>query len=98
MKPSEFPPGPPRRLTALVSGKVQMVGYRRFVQRRANDLHLNGFVENLADGRVEVVAEGDQKDLDRLRLWLRQGPVHADVRDVEVQWAEGTGLTGFYEY
>ncbi|MDD4650826.1 MAG: acylphosphatase [Methanothrix sp.] len=48
-----------KRLTALVSGKFQRVGYRaRFIQL-ANGLGLKGFVENLSDGRVRIIAEGD---------------------------------------
>ena len=47
----------PMRLTALVSGTVQGVGYRLFIQRYARDLGLCGYAENLSDGKVEVVAE-----------------------------------------
>lgn len=85
-------------MTVLVSGRVQFVGYRRFVQRRAMDFNLAGYVENLSDGRVEVVAEGPRKDLDRLLLWLRQGPTHASVEGVDLQWSAATGLVGYYEY
>ncbi|MFC4452740.1 acylphosphatase [Deinococcus sonorensis] len=84
------------RLTALISGKVQGVGYRRYVQVKARDLGLAGSAENLLDGRVEVVAEGPQPELDRLLHWLRRGPAHAQVTQVDVQWAEGTGLREFH--
>ncbi|WP_027483755.1 acylphosphatase [Deinococcus pimensis] len=86
------------RLSALVSGRVQGVGYRRFVQRHARDLALSGYAENLGDGRVEVVAEGARGDLDRLLHWLRRGPPHAEVTTVEVQYAEDTGLRDFHVY
>lgn len=86
------------RLTALISGEVQGVGYRRFVQRHALDLGLRGYAENLTDGRVEVVAEGARSDLDRLLHWLRRGPPHARVQDVDVQWNEPTGLSDFFVY
>lgn len=49
------------RLTALITGTVQGVGYRRYVQRYARDLKLQGYAENLSDGRVEVVAEGQDR-------------------------------------
>ncbi len=88
----------PRRMTALVKGEVQGVGYRRFVQRRAQDLGLAGFAENLTDGKVEVVAEGQTDALESLLHWLRRGPPHAQVREVEVQYAETTGLAGFHIY
>ncbi|WP_345464830.1 acylphosphatase [Deinococcus carri] len=86
------------RLTALVSGTVQGVGYRRYVQRHARDLGLSGSAENLLDGRVEVVAEGSQADLDRLLHWLRRGPPHSRVDDVQTQYSEATGLRDFHVY
>ena len=86
------------RLTALVSGTVQGVGYRRYVQRYARDLGLSGSAENLLDGRVEVVAEGPSEALARLLHWLRRGPPHARVSAVETQYSEATGLQDFHVY
>jgi acylphosphatase len=86
------------RLTALVSGVVQGVGYREFVRRQALDLELAGYAENLDDGRVEVVAEGTKEDLELLLVRLRMGPAHAEVKDVEVGWGNGGGLVEFYVY
>ncbi len=87
-----------RRLTALISGTVQGVGYRLWVQRYARDLQLTGYAENLSDGRVEVIAEGQQADLERLLHWLARGPKHAVVSAIETQWADATGLEGFHTY
>ena len=84
------------RLTALISGRVTGVGYRRYVQSRARALNVAGSAENLNDGRVEVVAEGQPADLERLLHWLRRGPTHARVDAVDVQWSEGTGLREFH--
>jgi acylphosphatase len=92
------PSGARARLSVLVSGRVQGVGYRRYVQRHARDLALAGYTENLGDGRVEVVAEGFRPDLDRLLHWIRRGPPHAQVQGVEVQYAESTGLRDFHVY
>ncbi len=86
------------RVTVLVSGRVQGVGYRAFAQRYALDLGLAGQSENLSDGRVEVVAEGDREGLEQLLVHLRQGPTHAAVGDLDVIWGEATGLRGFYTY
>ncbi|MPY66013.1 acylphosphatase [Deinococcus sp. SDU3-2] len=86
------------RLTALVSGTVQGVGYRRYVQRHARDLGLSGSAENLLDGRVEVVAEGPEEALARLLHWLRRGPPHARVTAVDPQYSEATGLQEFHVY
>ncbi|MBI3963079.1 MAG: acylphosphatase [Deinococcus sp.] len=85
-------------MVAIVSGRVQGVGYRGFVRDKALALGLAGYAENLADGRVEVVAEGQLAALDSLLRWLQQGPVHARVEEMQVDWSEPTGLAGFYVY
>ena len=68
----------------LVSGVVQGVGFRWFVARHARSLGLRGYARNLPDGRVEVVADGeDAAALGRLEERLRAGPAHARVEEVE---------------
>lgn len=87
------------RLTALIRGRVQGVGFRAFVRRRALDLHISGYAENLPDGRVEVVAEGDRSEVEHLLVLLREGPPHAEVVDIDVTWGEGGAMPrGFYVY
>jgi acylphosphatase len=66
----------------LVQGLVQGVGFRYFVYRSAERLGLSGFVRNLPDGRVEVVAAGPEDALRQLEDRLRQGPSHAQVTEV----------------
>jgi acylphosphatase len=66
-----------------VSGRVQGVGYRWFVARHARGLGLSGYARNLADGRVEVVASGDEEALARLEALLRAGPANAHVTAME---------------
>jgi len=73
---------------ALVSGRVQGVGFRYFTLRAARRLHLHGFVRNLPDGRVEVSAEGERGALETLVGVLRDGPPGAAVRHVEVEWPD----------
>ncbi|MCS7058538.1 MAG: acylphosphatase [Meiothermus sp.] len=87
-----------RRVTVLVSGRVQGVGYRYFTRKKALELSLAGYAENLPDGRVEVVAEGEEADLELFLHHLRQGPREARVEHLEVQWSEATGLRGFQIY
>ena len=67
----------------LVLGAVQGVGFRWFVLKRAHALGLRGFVRNLADGRVEVVASGPAETLHSLERLLLEGPEGADVTGVE---------------
>ena len=75
----------------FVSGKVQGVWFRANTQTQAKQLNLQGWVRNLADGRVEVFACGDEEQLEQLYQWLQQGPllakVDACVRDM-VAWQE----------
>jgi acylphosphatase len=68
----------------VVSGRVQGVGFRFFIQDIARREGLMGVVRNLPDGRVEVLAEGDDQSLTRLEAALWRGPSHARVEHVEV--------------
>ena len=73
-----------RRVRALVSGRVQGVGFRWFVAERARAAGLGGWVRNLDDGGVEFEAEGDPVAVDRLLAAVRRGPTSARVADVLV--------------
>jgi acylphosphatase len=79
-----------------VSGQVQGVGYRYFAQRAARDLGVRGWACNLDDGRVEVLAIGTAHQLDDFEGELRLGPLHADVRHVEVEEAAEVRVEGFH--
>jgi len=78
-------------LRAIVRGRVQGVGFRDFVWRRARFLGLAGYVRNLPDGRsVEVVAEGPRQALEQLLEFLWEGPRAARVDQVDVEWGEAS--------
>jgi acylphosphatase len=77
------------RLHAVVRGRVQGVGFRYFVARQARSLGLLGWVRNMADGAVEVEAEGPRALLDALLEELRHGPPGARVSGVHPTWSEG---------
>ena len=80
----------------LVSGRVQGVGFRYFTQDIARREGLTGLVRNLPDGRVEVIAEGDDTAVDRLEAALRQGPPRSRIDRIEVDaLAPTTGYVGF---
>lgn len=81
----------PRRLDAVIRGRVQGVGYRFFVIRTATELGLTGWVANLADGAVRCVAEGDLVALEVLAERLRAGPAAAFVDAVLTAWLPATG-------
>lgn len=74
------------RLDAVVSGRVQGVGFRYFVMTEAIRLGLTGWVANLPDGRVQAVAEGPREDLEVLLMELGLGPAGALVAHVRHAW------------
>ena len=73
-----------RCVKVLVYGIVQGVGFRYFTQQEAHRLELSGHATNLADGSVEVVAQGESKAVDKLIEWLKSGPRTASVDYIEV--------------
>ena len=80
----------------LVSGRVQGVGFRWFVQDHAAAEGVHGWVRNLPDGRVEALVEGDDEAVLRVERALRRGPPGADVEQVVVEAAVPSGrATGF---
>ena len=75
-------------LSAIVKGRVQGVGFRYFVYDKARRLGLRGFVRNLPNGDVQVVAEGSEEDLQTLLQSLWKGPAFAKVLDVQTSQTE----------
>ena len=80
----------------VVSGRVQRVGYRLFVEDAARRDGVRGFVRNLPDGRVEILAEGETEAVTQFERAIRRGPLQARVDDVETTQSEPTGrFAGF---
>ena len=80
-----------RRLRLRIHGIVQGVGFRWFVRSNARSLGLVGYVRNVPDGSVEVVAEGEEEALRKLADLCRRGPMLARVERVQEEWSEATG-------
>jgi len=76
------------RAHIFVSGKVQGVFYRRYAQQEAVKLGLTGWVKNLRDGRVEIVADGTRNTLEELVTWCWTGSPRSSVKNVETLWEE----------
>jgi len=76
------------RLTALVSGRVQGVGFRYWVRERALALGLTGSAANLRDGRVEVIADGPRQACEELLADLEGNATPGYVTDVTVSWLD----------
>jgi acylphosphatase len=79
------------RVSAVVRGYVQGVGYRIFALREAQRLGLTGWTRNRPDGAVEVVAEGEEEALRQYLARLERGPSEAEVAHVEVRWEPAEG-------
>ena len=80
-----------QRLTAYVSGKVQKTGYRARVLAIARDFGLKGYVQNLDDGRVKVVAEGETSDLESLLAAIAIKNTIINVVDIKSEFSSVTG-------
>lgn len=75
---------------------MQGVGFRAATEQRAKDLQLSGWVRNLPDGRVEILAQGEAKALQAFQVWAEQGPRFAKVANVIAQpVAVNTDFTRF---
>jgi acylphosphatase len=85
------------RARIWVTGRVQGVGYRAFVQRVAIQSGLSGGVKNLDDGRVEVDVEGSRQQVEQLIERLKVGPPAARVGEVTVKWEPPTEQRGGFQ-
>ncbi|MEM2821731.1 MAG: acylphosphatase [Thermoproteota archaeon] len=84
------------RAEIVVTGRVQRVGYRDFVQEVARKNRVNGYVENLRDGSVKIVCEGEKNDLDR---FINEINVKMDLIEVsEVKVVRTSPATGEFQY
>jgi acylphosphatase len=79
------------RLHLIVSGRVQGVGFRFSAYDEAKDLALAGWVRNLPNGDVEIVAEGRRENLQMLAAWAHLGPPSAHVTTVREESSDFTG-------
>jgi acylphosphatase len=86
---------PPTRLRLQVRGRVQGVWFRDSVSRVAAEHGVSGWAENLSDGSVEAVLEGDRDAVAAVAAFCRQGPTHARVDHVDVRREAPEGLRGF---
>jgi len=76
------------RVHVFISGRVQGVFFRSNTKRVADNLGIKGWVRNLSDGRVEVVAEGEKNRIDNLIKFLKKGPEAGRVDNVEIESQE----------
>jgi acylphosphatase len=86
-----------KQVHCIVMGKVQNVQFREYVYKYARAFALRGAVANLPNGSVEVYAQGDEDNIERLIEKMRKGPFLSKVMDVQVEWQEPTGTFEGFE-
>lgn len=84
-----------KAIDVIVSGRVQAVGFRAFTARNAAMLGVKGYVENIDDGRVHAVFQGEDIQVEKLLEMVRQGPRMSQVRDVKIKEISSHGFTNF---
>ena len=84
-------------INCRVHGKVQLVMFRDFVCRHTRRLSLKGYVRNMPDFTLEVVAQGKRDNLEKLIACLNKGPFLARVTRVDVEWQEPIGTRDSFE-
>ena len=70
-----------KKIIAIASGKVQGVGFRMYTQSQAKELGVMGFVQNLDDGTVRIMAAGEDNKVDALIDWAKSGSPPAEVKE-----------------
>ncbi len=80
-----------RRIQVYYTGRVQGVGFRYQTREVAAGFEVTGFVRNLNDGRVELVAEGEEQELKEFREAIRQSGLNGFIRNEVVTWADASG-------
>lgn len=79
-----------KRLHLTINGRVQGVGFRSFVEDEADQLGLTGWVRNLYSGEVEVIAEGQEKDLSSFFERMKIGPSLCHIIEIKSEWLTAT--------
>ena len=84
-----------KTIRAKVSGTVQGIFYRKFVKEQADALGLKGHVRNLDSGEVEIIAEGNEDDVNKIMQICKKGPAHSQIKRMEIQDLNFIGFDDF---
>lgn len=76
-----------KQIECIITGRVQLVMFRDFAQRKARKLKIVGMVKNLSDGTVEIVAQGSEEKLLTFISCLERGTILAKVKNVSAKWS-----------
>lgn len=80
-----------KQIEIMIFGQVQGVFFRQGVKIKADELRITGFVKNLGDDSVKIIAEGKEEKLQELIEWCRKGTEFSEVKDIKIKWLERTG-------
>ena len=86
-----------KRVHVFYTGRVQGVGFRATAEEAAQSLGVVGWVKNLHDGRVELVAEADEAALERFLEGIRTGPMKNFINHVEISWSSASDTFDEFE-
>tara|TARA_Y100000310_G_scaffold345013_1_gene461170 strand:+ start:31 stop:303 length:273 start_codon:yes stop_codon:yes gene_type:complete len=84
-----------KTIRIYITGMVQGVFFRKFLEEKANELGIRGFCRNLEDGRVEIAIEGKDDNIGEMLGICEKGTQHTDITDVQVQELPHQGFEGF---
>jgi acylphosphatase len=84
-----------KTLRVYITGTVQGVLFRKFIEETANRIGVRGYVRNLEDGRVEVVMEGVDEKVNEMLEICKRGSPHSKIREVEIKELTNQGFVGF---
>ena len=73
-----------KSVSIVVHGLVQGVFFRKYIQEKANEIRVNGFVRNCPDGTVEIEAEADDETIEKFIAWCKHGPDRAMVTHIDI--------------
>ncbi len=77
-----------KRIRILVEGRLQGVNFRYYTQQQAQMLGLSGFVRNLSDGRIEIDAQGDDENVEKMLVWCQEGPQSGNLKSILFRYDE----------
>ncbi|MEX0934701.1 MAG: acylphosphatase [Candidatus Paceibacterota bacterium] len=75
-----------KEVDITIYGKVQGVGFRAYTQRTAEKLDITGYVQNMSEGHVEIIAQGEEEKLKELIEKIKSGSSFASVDDIDIRW------------
>jgi len=86
-----------KRFHIIVHGKVQGVFFRDNIQKKASESNLKGYVKNLPDGTVEIIAEGNEDIIKQLITFCNKNPGYSNVTDIEIKESKPTNEFNKFE-